>query len=67
VPVQPPKGGQPFAIAVTPEARSGPLYAARVVTQGGSAGPVISILPVSSAPTEVGLVPARDSYTAILP
>jgi hypothetical protein len=67
VPVQPPMGNQPFAIAVTPEPKSGPLYAARVVTQGGSAGPVISILPVSSAPTEVALPPARDSYTAILP
>jgi hypothetical protein len=67
VPVQAPKGGQPFAIAVTPDPKSGPLYAARVVTQGGSAGPVISILPVSSAPTEVALPPSRDSYTAILP
>jgi hypothetical protein len=67
VPVQAPKGSQPFAIVVTPEPSSGPLYAARVVTSGGSAGPVISILPVSSAPTEVALPPARDSYTAILP
>jgi hypothetical protein len=67
VPVQAPKGGQPFAIVVTPEEQSGPLYAARVVTQGGSAGPVVSILPVSSAPTEIALAPARDSYTAILP
>jgi Family of unknown function (DUF5719) len=67
VPVQAPKGSQPFALAVTPQPKSGPLYAARVVTSGGSAGPVISILPVSSAPTEVALSPARDSYTAILP
>jgi hypothetical protein len=67
VPVQAPKGSQPFAIAVTPTPKSGPLYAARVVTQGGATGTVISILPVPSAPTEVALPPARDSYTAILP
>jgi len=67
VPVQAPKGGQPFAIVVTPGASSGPLYAARVVTSGGPGGPVVSILPVSSTPTEVTLSPARDSYAAILP
>jgi hypothetical protein len=66
--VQPPAGNQPFAIVVTPHQGSGPLYAARVVTSGsGLSGPVISILPVPSAPTEVALPPARDSYTAILP
>lgn len=67
VAVAAPKGSQPFAIAVTPEPKSGPLYAARVVTQAGTSGRVISILPVSSAPTQVTLAPARDSYTAILP
>jgi hypothetical protein len=67
VPVAAPKGGQPFAITVTPGPKSGPLYAARLVTQGGSSGPVIAILPVSSAPTEVALPPARDTYTAIFP
>jgi hypothetical protein len=67
VAVQAPKGSQPFAIAVTPDPKSGPLYAARVVTQGGLAGPVVSILPVSSVLTEIALPPSRDSYTAILP
>jgi Family of unknown function (DUF5719) len=68
VTLQPPAGNQPFAIVVTPHPGSGPLYAARVVTSGsGLSGPVISILPVPSAPTEVTLPPARDSYTAILP
>jgi hypothetical protein len=68
VTVTPPPGGQPFALVVTPAAGSGPLYAARVVTSGGgAAGPVVSILPVASAPSEVALPPARDSYTAILP
>jgi len=68
VAVQPPAGNQPFAIVVTPRTGSGPLYAARVVTSGsGLSGPVISILPVPSAPTEVTLPPARDTYTAIVP
>jgi hypothetical protein len=68
VTVQHPAGGQPFAIVVTPDPGSGPLYAARVVTSGGSlSGPVMSILPVPSAPTEVVLPPTRDSYTAIAP
>ena len=68
VAVQPPAGGQPFAIVLTPKPGSGPLYAARVVTSGSSlSSPVMSILPVPSAVTEVILPPARDAYTAILP
>jgi hypothetical protein len=67
VAVRAPKGGQPFAVTVTPAPNSGPLYAARIVTQGGPTGPVVSILPVSSDLTQVALPPARDSYTAILP
>jgi hypothetical protein len=66
--VHPPAGGQPFAIVVTPRPGSGPLYAARIVTSGSAASsPVVSILPVPSAPAEVTLPPARDSYTAIVP
>jgi hypothetical protein len=68
VTVQPPAGSQPFAIVLTPKPGSGPLYAARVVTSGTSlSSPVMSILPVPSAVTEVVLPPARDAYTAILP
>ena len=68
VAVQPPAGKQPFAIVVTPRAGSGPLYAARVVTSGsGLSGPVMSILPVPSAATEITLPPTRDSYLAIIP
>jgi hypothetical protein len=68
VTVTPPPGGQPFALIVTPAPGSGALYAARVVTSGGGlSGPVLSILPVPSAPTEIFLPPARDTYTAILP
>jgi hypothetical protein len=53
-----------FAIVLTPLAGSGPLYAARVVTSGGS---VVSIIPVTSAPTTIDLPAVRPTYTAILP
>jgi hypothetical protein len=59
----------PFAIVVTPQRGSGPVYAARIVTTGGSglAGRILSVLPVPSAPTSVQLPPAANSYTAVLP
>jgi hypothetical protein len=62
-------GRQPFAIVVTPEHGSGPLYAVRVVTSGtgGLTAPLTSLLPVSSAETSITLPPAQDSYTAVLP
>lgn len=53
-----------FAIIVTPQAGSSPVYAARVVTAGGS---IASILPVESAPTTITLPPVQQTYTAILP
>jgi hypothetical protein len=67
--VAPPAGSHdPFAIVVTPQPGSGPLYAARVVTSsGGLSGPLLSILPVQSALTQITLAPAKDSYSAILP
>jgi hypothetical protein len=60
---------QPFAIVVTPQQGSGPLYAVRVVTSGtgGLSAPLTSLLPVSSAVTSIMLPPAQDSYTAVLP
>jgi hypothetical protein len=60
---------QPFAIVVTPQHGSGPLYAVRVVTSGtgGLSAPLTSLLPVSSAATSITLPPAQDSYTAVLP
>jgi len=59
----------PFAIVVTPQRGSGPLYAVRVVTSGtgGLSAPLTSLLPVSSAMTSITLPPAQDSYTAVLP
>jgi hypothetical protein len=64
-----PTGRQPFSIVLTPGARSGPLYAARVVTSGtgGLSAPLVSLLPVQSAFTEITLPPAQNSYTAVLP
>jgi hypothetical protein len=68
VPATPPRGanhGSAFAIVITPLAGSGPLYAARVATQGQNT--VVSIVPAVSALTTIILPPARDSYDAIWP
>jgi hypothetical protein len=66
-----PSGGgrDPFAIVITPQPGSGPLYAVRVVTSGtgGLSAPLSSLLPVASAMTSITLPPAQDSYTAVLP
>jgi hypothetical protein len=66
---RPPGSRQPFAIVVTPQAGSGPLYAVRVVTTGtgGLSAPVASLLPVPSALTSITLPPVVNSYTAVLP
>jgi len=67
-PVKAPKGakhGSPFALVITPLRGSGPLYAARVETQGRSS--VVSIIPAASALTTISLPPVRDSYDAISP
>jgi hypothetical protein len=64
-----PTGRQPFSIVLTPGSGSGPLYAARVVTtgSGGLSAPLVSLLPVQSALTEITLPVAQNSYTAVLP
>jgi hypothetical protein len=59
------KHGSPFAIVITPLAGSGPLYAARVATQGQNT--VVSIVPAISALTTIILPPVRESYDAISP
>ena len=67
-PVKAPRGarrGSAFAVVITPLAGSGPLYAARVETQGQDT--VVSILPATSALTTISLPPVRDSYDAITP
>ena len=67
-PVTAPRGtrrGSAFAVVITPLAGSGPLYAARVETQGQNT--IVSILPATSALTTISLPPVRDSYDAISP
>jgi hypothetical protein len=59
------KRGSAFAVVITPLAGSGPLYAARVETQGQNT--VVSIIPAASALTTISLPPVRDSYDAISP
>jgi hypothetical protein len=59
------KHGSAFAVVITPLAGSGPLYAARVETQGQNT--VVSIIPAVSALTTITLPPVRDSYDAISP
>jgi len=68
VPAAAPKGakqGSAFAVVITPLPGSGPLYAARVQTQGQNT--VASIVPAVSALTTIMLPPVRDSYAAISP
>ena len=68
VPAAAPRGGgrgAAFAVVITPLPGSGPLYAARVQTQGQ--GGVVSIIPAVSALTTISLPPVRDSYAAISP
>ena len=57
--------GSAFALVITPLAGSGPLYAARVETQGQST--VVSIIPAISALTTITLPPVHDSYDAVSP
>ena len=67
-PVTAPRGarrGSAFAVVIKPLAGSGPLYAARVETQGQDT--IVSILPATSALTTISLPPVRDSYDAISP
>jgi Family of unknown function (DUF5719) len=63
-----PPGAKPmsaFAVVITPLPGSGPLFAARVETQGQST--VVSIIPAVSALTTLSSSPVRDSYDAISP
>jgi len=68
VPATLPRGarrGSAFALVITPLAGSGPLYAARVETQGQNTA--VSIVPAISALTTITLPPVRDSYDAMSP
>jgi len=65
VQVSAPRRGTAFAVVITPWPGSGPVYAARVETQGQNT--VVSIIPAVSALTTITLPPVRDSYDAISP
>jgi len=68
MPAAPPRGarhGSAFAIVITPLTGSGPLYAARLETQGQNT--VVSIIPAVSALTTITLPPVRDSYEVVWP
>jgi hypothetical protein len=68
VPATPPSGakhGSGFALVITPLPGSGPLYAARVATQGQNT--VVSIIPAISALATLTLPAVRDSYDAVSP
>jgi hypothetical protein len=56
-----------FSVLITPLAGSGLLYAGRVMTTGGAAGRVQSILPVASALTSVPLPPVRSGVITMVP
>jgi hypothetical protein len=62
--VRGPAGRLPFAIVITPLPGSGPVYAGRVLTSGGT---VESIFPVLTSLTWVPLRPVRDSLATVLP
>jgi hypothetical protein len=61
----PPRGSKTdmFALVVTPLSGSGPVYAGRVITTGGS---VQSIIPVPASPTWIQLPAVRQSLSSIL-
>jgi hypothetical protein len=59
-----PAGGSAFAVVITPLARSGPVYAGRVVSQNDSP---VSLIPVTSALTWVPLPAVSSSLNAALP
>jgi len=61
----PPRGAKTgmFALVVAPLSGSGPVYAGRFITSGGS---VQSILPVPASPTWISLPRVRESLPAIL-
>jgi hypothetical protein len=65
VPVGPPAGSKAsqFTIVVTPQPGSGPVYAARIISAGGS---LQSILPVVSSLTWIPLPAVRESVATVI-
>jgi len=53
--------GTAFAVVVTLQAGSGPLYAGRVISASGKGGALQTILPMASALTTVPLPAVRSA------
>jgi hypothetical protein len=59
--------GTPFAVVITPQAGSGPVYAGRVIMGNGAGAALQAILPVASALTTVPLPPVRQAAITASP
>lgn len=59
--------GTPFAVVITPQAGSGPVYAGRVIMGNGAGAPLQAILPVASALSTVPLPPVHQAAITASP
>jgi hypothetical protein len=59
--------GTPFAVVISPLAGSGPVYAGRVISAGGTGGALQALLPVASSLVTVPLPPVRNEAISAAP
>jgi hypothetical protein len=59
--------GTPFAVVITPQAGSGPVYAGRVIMGNGAGAALQALLPVASALTTVPLPPVHQAAITASP
>ncbi len=59
--------GTPFAVVITPQAGSGPVYAGRVIMGNGAGAALQAMLPVASALTTVPLPPVHQGAITASP
>ncbi len=59
--------GTPFAVVITPQAGSGPVYAGRVIMGNGAGAALQAMLPVASALTTVPLLPVHQAAITASP
>jgi hypothetical protein len=59
--------GTPFAVVITPQAGSGPVYAGRVIMGNGAGAALQAMLPVASALTTVPLPPVHQAAITASP
>ncbi len=59
--------GMPFALVLTPSARSGPVYAGRAVTGNGAGGALQALQPVVTALSTVPLPVVRNASLTTVP